>query len=908
MSPGPPSRIGPYEVLEPIGAGGMGEVYRARDTKLGRDVAIKVLPAAFTQDSERVARIRREAHVLASLNHPGIAAIYGLEESDGVVALALELVEGEDLATRLSHGAVPVDDAVSIAKQIAEGLEYAHEHGVVHRDLKPANVKLTQDGRAKILDFGLAKAYSNDQVTSSGGVEVSHSPTLSRQMSEAGFILGTAAYMSPEQARGRPIDKRADIWSFGVVLFEMLTGRRLFTGETITDVLAAVVRQDIDWGLLPPSAPSFLRPLVRRCLDRDPTKRLRDIGEARVAIESAISHPEAGTQLRPSLTRRALPWAVAAFAMALALVLVLSAPWRPTPEPARPVRLSVEVGADVSLDTAPGTAAILSPDGTLLVFVARKAGQQRQLYLRRLEQLEASPLSATEGARNPFFSPDGQWIGFFAGGKLKKVSLTGGASVTLCNAPDDRGGTWSEDGTILLAPRLEGLSRVSSAGGTPEVLTTPDPAARENTHRWPQALPGGNAVLYTAGMSGNLDDASIVVQSLPNGPKKVVQRGGYHGRYLRSGHLVYMHEGTLFAAPFNLGRLETSGPRAPVLEGVTANAGYGGAQFALSDSGTLAFLPGPNVQAGVSIQSMDKDGKTQPLRATAGIYNNIRLSPDGKRLAVDLRERSERDVWIYEWERDTMSRLTVDPGEDARPVWTPDGRRIVFSSTRADRTTANLFWQRADGTGEAERLTESKNQQYPASWHPSGKFLAFHEGAGPSRTDLWILPLEGDVATGWKPGKPNVFLNSPFDEGVAAFSPDGRWLAYMSDESGTYEVYVRPFPGPGSKWQVSAGGGSYPVWCRPRRELFYRTPDFTLAVAAYAVEGDAFRAEKPRQWSPGLVSSRGIASRAFDLHPDGQRMAVLKAAEQESEEKRDKVVLIQNFFDELRRVSPPAKP
>ena len=902
LSPG--TRLGPYQIASPLGAGGMGEVFRARDTKLNRDVAIKVLPSAFAQDAERVARFRREAQVLASLNHPNIAAIHGLEESEGVLALALELVEGEDLAERLTRGAIPVDEAVAIAKQIAEGLEAAHEKGIVHRDLNPANLKLTREGTVKILDFGLAKAYEGER-TADGAL--SQSPTMSRQMTEAGVIFGTAAYMSPEQARGGTVDKRADIWAFGVVLYEMLTGKRLFAGETVSDTLAAVLRQEIDWKALPASTPPGLLRLVERCLYRDPKRRMRDIGEARIALEERLGTLDT---VRASSGLRVLPWVIALSATIVA-ALALWALWPPAPQPAPRLRLSAELGAAASLSTNWGPAAILSPDGRLLAFVASNGSDERPLlYLRQLEQLDSAPLSGTEGARDPFFSPDGEWIAFFAGGQLKKVSVSGGAAVTLCDAADDRGGTWAEDGTIFFAAAGQpgvGLSRVSSAGGAPQTLTTPDPASQEVTHRWPQALPGGKAVLYTAGRTnGDYEDASLVVHTLAGDTRKVLHRGGYHGRYLPSGHLVFIHEGTLFAATFDLDRLELTGQPVPALGSVTANPVYGGAQFAFSRDGTLVHLRGEGLGLAVPIQWMGREGKLQPLRAAPGVYNNIRFSPDGQRLALDIREGKNLDVWVYEWGRDTLPRLTFDPGDDRAPVWTPDGRRIAFSSARADKAIGNLYWQRADGTGEAERLTESKNRQSPMSWHSSGKFLAFQELNPQTSFDILILPVTGDEASGWKPGKPTVFLNGPFIEVGAAFSPDGLWLAYNSNESGRNEVYVRPFPGPGGKWQVSTAGGVWPTWSRSRSELFYHAEDGRIMVAAYTVEGDSFRAHKLRVWSPGLVPLKA-GTRTYDLHPDGERVAVLKASGDEAEARRDKVVLIVNFFDELRRLAPVGK-
>jgi serine/threonine-protein kinase len=903
------ARVGHYEILDTIGAGGMGKVLRARDRKLGRDVAFKVLPAEVADQPERLARFRREAQILASLNHPHIAAIHGLEEADGVLALSLELVEGEDLAERLARGAVPVDETLQIARQIASGLEYAHEHGVVHRDLKPANIKTTPDGGVKILDFGLAKAYDSDPATSGGGLESSHSPTLSRNMSVAGIILGTAAYMSPEQARGRPADKRSDIWSFGVVLYEMLTGERLFTGETVTDVLAAVVRQEISWEALPPGTPAAVKLLVRRCLEREVSRRLRDIGEARIALEDAVTQPdsvplvggqgEGIRQPKPS----AWPWAVAA-ALAVALALVAWTPWRRAPVASTPMRLSLELGANAFLPRgagAPGTAAVLSPDGRLLVFAGQTAAGTRMLHVRRLDQTLAATLPGTEGAGHPFLSPDSRWIGFFASNKLKKVAVEGGPTVTLCDAHDNRGGSWSTDGTIFFAIAGEPtLRRIAADGGAATELPISGEAAAAVDARWPQLLPGDRAVLFTSGVSGNYDAASLVAQRLPDGPRKVVHRGGYHGRYLRSGHLVYVRDGTLFAAPFDLERLEIVGASIPVLEGVASNPGAGGAQFAASNDGALVFLPGESEVPPLPIAWLERDGQTRPLRPALAKYFVISFSPDGNRLAMDIRDGEEADVWIWEWARETMYRLTSNPGQDVSPVWSPDGRWIAFASTRGDQRTPNLYAQRADGTGEVVRLTESAVPQFPTSWHPSGRYLAFNDTSG--RTHVSIVELSGDEASGWKPAKASVLQEGSAVQSSAAFSPDGRWLAYVSVETGSPEVYVRPFPGSGGRVRVSTSGGSHPMWSRGRSELFYRAATISsIMVAPYRVEGETFNVAKPNPWSATAIEARG-PFRNFDIHPGGERFAVMTAAA--DERKRDHVTLFLDFANELRRLVP----
>jgi serine/threonine-protein kinase len=915
----PGQRLGTYDVVAPLGAGGMGEVWRATDTRLGRDVALKLLPPEFASDPDRLARFEREAKLLASLSHSSIAGLYALEEAPlagsatPVRFLAMELAEGEDLAERLKRGAIPVDEAIAIAKQIAEALEAAHEKGIVHRDLKPANVKVSADGHVKVLDFGLAKAWSNEGNGATESSDWSQSPTLARTGTAAGLILGTAAYMSPEQARGKPVDKRADVWSFGVLLFEMLTGKRLFDGETVSDVLAAVLTREPQWNELPATTPAAVRRLLRHCMERNPKNRQHDIADARVALEEALTGaPDDATA---SSAARALPvwlrpapWATLAGILALALALAFWALWPRVVVPTQPLRLSVELGAPDAL-VGPGAPLALSPDGRLLAFTARhSANEPWRLYVRPLDALEASPLSGTELATSPFFSPDSRWLAFFAGGKLKKIAVAGGAPVSLCDAPENRGGTWSEDGTIVFMPRAAygmGLWRVSSEGGKPEILTSPDQSEGPTTDRWPQALPGGKALLFTAGVGvGDYESANILVQPLPRGPRKILHRGGYYPRYVQSGHLVFIREGTLFAAPFDARQLQLLGPPVPVVSGVRSDVYTGPALFAVSDGGTLVLAPGQARRLDSTIQWMGADGRKEPLPVPARNYLNLRFSPGGEKLVMDLRQGRDWDVWLYEWGRDTMSRFTSHAGEDRNPIFTPDGRRIAFTSTRGDDTWKNLYWQPADGTGVAERLTESKSEQYPGSWHPNGRVLAFTDVPPGGSADVWIVELEGDEASGFKPGTPRPFVNSSFSERDAAFSPDGRWLAYVSDEPGRREIFVRPFPGPGGRWQVSTAGGLLPTWSRSRNELFFQALDGSLMVAAYDAPKETFRSEKPRSWSPGRVSLRGAGFRNFDLHPDSRRFAVLEPVDAGVDERTDHVVLVQNFFDELRRLAP----
>jgi Tol biopolymer transport system component len=902
----PGSRLGPYEILSSIGAGGMGEVYQAHDTKLGRDVAIKVLPEAFAHDPERLSRFQREAKMLAALNHPNIATIHGMEQSGGTSYLVMELVSGETLAERVKReGPVPVEEALTIAKQIAEALEAAHEKGIIHRDLKPANVKVTPEGKVKVLDFGLAKAFADDSTTE----DMSNSPTLSRAATMQGVILGTAAYMSPEQARGKAVDKRTDIWAFGAVLYELLTGKPAFHGEDVGDILASVVKTEPAFDALPANISPSIRVLLQRCLRKDRRQRTPDAATIRIEIEDTIAAPKdsGGTQVAPATRgwRERVAWAVVAGVLALTTIAFAIGFVLRAPKPPRPMRLSADIGADASLYTTYGASAILSPDGTQLAFVAAGSDHKGRIYVRSLDALQAAALSGTENARDPFFSPDGQWIGFFADNKLKKISVQGGSAVTLCEATDDRGGSWGDDDTIVFTKDVTSpLSKVSSAGGTPQPLTMLDKQTGETTQRWPQVLPGSKAVLFTSATGGNFEDAEIVAYSMASRQRKTVQRGGFYARYLPTGQVVYMHEGTLFAVPFDLKRLEVTGQPAPILEGVVNDPTYAGAQFSVSETGNLVYVAGSGGGQKVSIYWMDREGKFTPLCETPGNYNNLALSPDGERLALDIVDGGRRDIWVYEWERDALTRLTFAGESNSYPIWTPDGQRIVYSSQEKGGPV-NLWWIRADGAGDAQRLTESKSSQYARSMRADGKVLAFNQ-QNPTY-DIMTLPIEGNEKSGWKPGEPKPFLSSLFNEQSPAFSPDGRWLAYHSSESGSFEVYVRPFPGPGGKWLISTGGGVTPKWSHNGKELFYRTLDNSkIMVVTYTSSGDSFRADKPQLWSPGQFTNRGPTYN-FDLHPDGKRFAVLKVPGTALAPAVNKASFIFNFFDELRNKLPPGK-
>jgi Tol biopolymer transport system component len=889
------TRLGSYDVVAQIGAGGMGEVYQAHDTKLGRDVAIKVLPEAFAHDAERLSRFQREAKMLAALNHPNIATIHGLEQSGDTSYLVMELVSGETLSDRVKRdGAVPIEETLAIAKQIAEALEAAHEKGIIHRDLKPANVKVTPEGKVKVLDFGLAKAFAGDATIE----DIGNSPTLSMAATMQGVILGTAAYMSPEQARGKSVDKRTDIWAFGCVLYELLSGKASFQGEDITDILAAVVRAEPDWNHLPPSTPTKIRDLLRRCLQKDRTLRMQAAGDLRIEIHEALTIPVTVERMEVLKGVRALgrQWLIVGLgALFLVAVIASLATWnlKPSPAPpAQPVSRSVMMlPAGQRLDVGPGTgpAVVLSPDGSLLAYGAVEGGAHR-LYLRAMDSLEAKAIPDTEGAVDPFFSPDGRWLGFFADGKLKKISVSGGAALTIGNTISNsivpRGASWGSQGMIAFAPTTaDPLLQVSDVGGTPQLLTRVEKG--DTGYLWPEFLPGGKAVLFAARV---VEGSGVAVQSIATGERRNLIPGGTQPHYAVSGHLIYAQGGNLIAAPFDPQRLAIVGLSVPVIEGVLQSPN-GAAQYSISATGSLVYVPGTIQSAQRTLVWVSRNGTEQLLSAPAHSYVQPRVSPDGKRIAVNITEQQVQ-VWLYDLTRDTLTRFTFEGSTNSAQAWTPDGKRIAFQSTK-EGPQPNLFWQMADGSGGLERLTTSQSRHAPSSWSPDGELLAYVDSTPTTGTDIWVLRLSDR--------KVQPFLQTPFNETAPRFSPDGHWLAYVSDESGRNEIYVQPYPGPGGKWQISTDGGTEPVWNPNGRELFYRTVDKMMAVDI--VTQPSFSMGKPQM----LFAERYLPTPGslpnYDVSPDGQRFLMVKPVEQ-AQAAPTQINVVLNWFEELKRRVP----
>jgi Tol biopolymer transport system component len=888
----PGVRLGPYEIVSAIGAGGMGEVYRARDTRLKRDVALKILPESFASDPERLARFQREAEVLASLNHPNIAAIHGFEDGCDTYALVLEFVDGVTLAERIARGPIPLDEALLIAKQIAEALEAAHEQGVIHRDLKPANVKVRLDGTVKVLDFGLAKLADAAGSATANPTAMSMSPTItSPVVTGVGVLLGTAAYMSPEQAKGRPADKRSDIWAFGCVLFEMLTGNRAFNGEDIGDTLAAVLKTEPEWSLLPDGTPPSIRVLLRRTLSKDRRQRLGDAGVVRLDIDDAQASPPAAVTASSGLRRwqisPILTGSVAAVAVTIGVVLGMQLS-RPavTPAPLGAARFALTLSPGIEL--APGPAAAISPNGTHVAFVASRGGGAPQIFVRPINAIEPRAFDDTQGAAAPFFSPNGEWLAVFADGKLKKMSTTGGVVITLADA-DPQSGSWGLDDRIVFRKGGE-LVQVSSAGGQPRPLwsaNTTDATTRGRVPYDPELLPGGSAVLFTSrsGEEDTIDDWSVDVVRVDTGERKVLIQGGHRPHYLATGHLVFLRAGKVMAVPFDVTRLELAGAPVPVIEGIQESS-FNGGTFSCSQTGSCVYVAG-GLSTQRTVAFIDRAGAVQPLRLPAQSDQHPRFSPDGDKISFWI-EQSRCDVVVYDISRGVVTRITSD-GDNHHPVWTPDGREITYLSRKGPPAAAyEVYSKSADGSGSEEPLStvpQKLTAGSELSWTPDGKALAFGHGG-----DVWLLPRPQ--------GKARPIIQTRFNEMTPAFSPDGRWLAFVSDESGEQEVYVQPFPEAGPKYRISTKGGTEPVWAPRGGELFFRNGTQLMSVAI--TTHLRFAAATPRSlFSQCFALVRGRIN--YDVSPDSQRFVLVGLGDSEQPAQ---INIVLDWFEELKRLVP----
>ena len=871
--------ISHYKITAKLGEGGMGVVYQATDTRLGREVALKILPEKFVQDRQRMSRFQREAEILASLNHPHISIIYGLEEADGVRALVLELVEGPTLAERIAEGPIPVEETLQIALEITQALEAAYEKGIIHRDLKPANVKITPEGKVKVLDFGLAKALEPELSQQ----ELANSPTLTMEATQEGVVLGTAAYMSPEQARGRPVDTRTDIWAFGCVLFECLTGKQEFGGEKISDSIAKILQKDPEWEVLPKGTPWRVRDLLRRCLEKDAHERLHHIADARIEIKYAFEQPSDdpyGEVETATPTRWQQPIPLAALGLLIALVGVLLGPflWNPgnDSQPASPsvTRFRITLPDD---EVIPGGASVaLSPDGTQLVYAAIRDNTSR-LYRRSLNELEASEIPGTEGGLIPFFSPNGQWVGFFQDlKKLKKWSVLGGEPLTICEVGQGRGASWGEDDTIIFG-KNPGLWRVPSAGDTQELVSQGEGAGG---YFYPQILPGGRGVLFLELELGK--GTRVGVLSLETGQHKILVPGGSKARYLSTGHLVYGLGGSVLAAPFDLDSLELLRPGVPVVEGVwLANGAV--SKFEVSQNGSLVYVSGSDVLRKDALVWVDLRGQEQSFLPTEMELYLVRLSPDGKRLAVQAREEDgSYKLWTCEIDLCVFSPLT----SGAAPVWSRDSSELFFFGVGG-----NIWRISTDDSVKLERVFERELNQFPHSVSADGTVLAFTQAKAGSVKDILTLRLDDSA-------KVEAFHVSDFNETDPVFSPDGNWIAFTSNRSGKDEVYLKSYPSAGRPIPITTKGGNRPIWSPDGKEIFYRNGAKLMAVPVQ-MQPD-LRPGKSRELFEGTVPNDQV--RRYDLTPDGRKFLMIKEGQQKSAPAQINVVL--NWSEELKRLVP----
>ena len=889
------TRLGPYEVLTPLGAGGMGEVYRARDTRLDRIVAVKILPSHLSDNVTLRQRFEQEARAISCLNHPHICILHDVGHQDGTDFLVMEYLEGETLAKLLEKGPPPLAQVLKYGVEIADALDKAHRQGIIHRDLKPGNIMLTKSG-AKLLDFGLVKAA----VPLATGATLTAAATRTTPVTQQGTIVGTFQYMSPEQVEGKELDGRSDIFSLGAVLYEMLTGQRAFQGKSQLSVASAILEKEpAPISAIKPMTPPALDRGIRRCLAKDPEDRwqtardllleLKWIAEGGSQVALASQGPAKSIDAR---WRRTLLWGVLSLILAAVTGLAV---WNLKPSPPGPVsRTVITLPSAQRLAELDQPAVALSPDGTRLAYVATQGGAQ-QIYLRAMDSLDARAVPGTERATEPFFSPDGQWLGFFVGNKLKKVPVSGGAVLTLGETTFPGGASWSSQGMIAFAPSWASvLQQMSDAGGTPQPLTRLEKG--EFSHRWPEFLPDGRAVLFASTESSfNWANANVIVETVGTGERRNLIQSATNPRYAASGHLVYVQGGSLIAVPFDHQQLAVMGAAVPVIEGVLQSRASGAAQYSFSGTGSLAYVPGHIQEDDRKLVWVTRNGTELPLAAPAHAYIFPRLSPDGRRVAVGIAEQ-EAQIWLHDLSRETLTRFTFEGNRNLNSLWTPDGKRIAFLSNKEGPGKSAIYWQWADGSGGLERLTSSEYTQVPMSWSPDGQLLAFMENNPTTGYDIWVLRL-GDH-------KAQPFLRTPFNESVPRFSPDGRWLAYISNESGRYEIYVQPYPGPGGKWQISTEGGTEPTWNPNGRELFYRSGNKMMAVDIATQPG--FTAGKPRALFEGRYAPTPATTPNYDVSLDGQRFLMLKPNEQEASAPTQ-INVVLNWFEELKRRVPTEK-
>jgi serine/threonine protein kinase/Tol biopolymer transport system component len=821
------SRLAHYDVTAHLGSGGFGDVYQANDTKLGRSVAIKLLPEAFSHDAERVARFKREAKILASLNHPNIAAIYGFEESSGHNFLVMEFVPGETLAGRIRLGPMRLEEALGIATQITDALEHAHEKTVIHRDLKLANIKITPEGVVKVLDFGLAKALAPEPAD----VDLLNSPTLSAMATQKGVILGTAAYMSPEQAKGREADRRADIFAFGAVLYEMLTGRQAFDGEDVQEILARVIEREPDWTLLPPDVPPRVRDLLRACLQKDRKKRRQTATDVRIDIEQALAEPKPSVAAMPvAEPPRGERLGRIMFAAAVLVAVVLAIPTVLYLRQTSPPEMRLQI---VTPSTPAPLEFALSPDGRHIVFVASAEGPKR-LWLRALDKTDAQPLAGTDGAEYPFWSPDGRSIGFFTSNKLFRIDISGGPPQFLTNAVG-RGGSWNADGTILFGGTTGNpMSRIAASGGDPVAITRLDPP-RQAGHRFPQFLPDGRHFLFYA--QGSMEAQGIYLGPLDGGEPKRLTAADTAGAFLPPDWIVFVRQGALVARRLDIARGELMGDPVTLADPVGYDVALSFGGFSVSADGRVAYRAGDAGRR--QLTWFDRTGKAVGVAGEPGanLLNTPELSPDGRRVAVSRVIQNNGDIWLMDLVRSGFTRFTFDPALNYNPLWSPDGTRVAFSSNR--KASFNLHLMPSSGAGIEELLLETPTNKQPLDWSKDGRFLLYVDLEPKTARDLWTLEMTGSER------KSRVLINTPFEERNGQFSPDGRWVAYETNESGQFEIVVQPFPEPTGKWQVSTNSGTQPRWRADGKEIYFIAPDGKLMAAPVTVSGSTFEAGTP---------------------------------------------------------------